>query len=70
MKKSNLSPVNAYTQLCTAIIVSNSAPLFLLSNNKVNTYNKFQNKVRETIKKLVSTQSSFPPIRLEEEVQL
>lgn len=52
MKKSILCPVKAYRQMCTAIQASYNDPLFLLPNNKVVTYNMFQNKLRETIQKI------------------
>ena len=46
IKGSILCPVRAYKKMCKLIASSDESPLFVLSNNKIVSYNMFQRKLR------------------------
>ena len=51
IKGSILCPVRAYKKMCKLIPSSDESPLFVLSNNKIVSYNMFQRKLRFLLQK-------------------
>lgn len=52
IKGSILCPVRAFKKMCEVVSISEESPLFVLSRNKIVTYNMFQRKLRSLLQKV------------------